>query len=135
MLYREYGIIEQLKKIPYGTLLKIMWLDAATVRGAKITKLPLPNYCVETRRTTIGCYICLQQGRAQKAWHIVLEMDNTEGNGSMIRSIPVCLIYRVVAPVKVAEETEVEFEDKRDLLVNHEKSEITLPDGSTKFLD
>jgi len=130
------SILEQLKRVPHGTLLKVLWLDAATVKGAKITKVPLPNYYVETKRATIGSYICLQPGQYQKSYHIVLEMDNTEGTGSMIRSIPVCLIYKIIVPsVKEAESTEVAIVGKKRQLIEHEKKQIRLEDGSVKFLD
>ena len=68
------SVIEQLKKIPYGTLLNVMWLDASTVRNADLQKLPLRNDYVETRRSTVGEYKALQRGAAQKAWHVVLRM-------------------------------------------------------------
>lgn len=130
------SILEQLKKVPEGTLLKVLWLDAATVRGAKITKIPLPNYYVETKRTTIGSYICVQVGQYQKSYHIILEMDNTEGTGSMIRSIPVCLIYKIIVPsVKEAESSEIAIVCKKRQLVEHKKRQIRLEDGSVKFLD
>ncbi len=131
---KEISILEELKSIPYGTLLKIMWLDAATVKGAKVSKLPLPNYYVETRRTTVGSYISLQQGQAQKAWHMILEMDNTEGSGSTIRSIPLCLIYKIIANMKIPEETKVSIMNKKRLLTR-ERISIELKDGSVKVLD
>ncbi len=131
---KETSILEELKSIPCGTLLRIMWLDAATVKGAKASKLPLPNYYVETRRTTVGSYIALQQGQAQKAWHIILEMDNTEGSGSTIRSIPLCLIYKIIANTKIPEETKVSIMNKKCLLIR-ERSLIELRDGSVKVLD
>ncbi len=131
---KEHSILEQLKGIPYGTLLRIMWLDAATVKSANLLKLPLPNYYVETRRTTVGSYIALQQGQAQKAWHVILEMDNTEGSGSTIRSIPLCLIYKIIANIKIPEETEILSASKKRLLMC-ERSLIELKDGSVKMLD
>jgi len=133
---QDNNIVQQLRRIPYGTLLKVMWLDAATVKSTDLSKLPLPNYYVETRRTTVGSYVCLQQGQAQKAWHVVLEMDNTEGSGSTIRSIPLCLIYKIIASAKLAEETFVRvMAGRRLLLVNKERSTIELKDGSVKMLD
>lgn len=134
---KETSILEQLKKIPYGTLLKIMWLDASTVKGAKIDKLPLPNYYVETRRIVIGEYVTLQQGQAQKAYHLVLRMDDTEGSGSMIRSILVCLIYKIImsSTSKVVESVERYKVDKKRLLANRERASIKLKDGSVKLLD
>ncbi|MEM2760476.1 MAG: hypothetical protein QXU32_11880 [Nitrososphaerales archaeon] len=127
--------VEQLKRIPHGTLVRVMWLDASTVKGARL-KVPLPNYYVETRRTTIGSYIALQSGKSQKAYHLILEMDNTEGSGSMIRSIPACLIYKIiVTPVKQAESTErMEFASKRHTL-SKERASIRLKDGSVKIFD
>jgi len=134
------SILEQLKKIPYGTLVKILWLDAATVKSANMRRLPLRNDYVETRRSTVGTLVCLQQGQAQRAWHIVLEMDNTEDAGSTIRSIPVCLIYRAIAPIlKAAESVEKEWKrgwkPKEKSRYWHAKRILHLKDGSVKFLD
>ncbi len=129
---KENSIREELRSIPCGTLLRIMWLDAATVKSAKVSKLPLPNYYVETRRTTVGSYIALQQGQAQKAWHIILEMDNTEGSGSTIRSIPLCLIYKIIANTKIPEETNVSIRKKK---LMRERNLVELRDGSVKVLD
>jgi hypothetical protein len=125
------NVLEVLRKTPYGVLLRIRWLDAATVKNADISKLPLANYYIETRRTTIGSYASLQQGQAQKSWHVVLEMDNTEGGGSTIRSIPLCLIYKVIpSTTKLAETTE-----KKHSLVKRELNLVPLEDGSVKIYD
>jgi hypothetical protein len=135
---KENTILEQLRNIPHGTFLKIMWLDASTVQGARLNKIPLPNYYVETRRTTVGSCVALQIGQAQKAYHLVLEMDNTEGTGSMIRSIPVCLIYKIIAAsAKKAESTERKgFKPSmRGLLKRRAKSLLRLRDGSVKLFD
>ncbi len=126
-------VLEALRKIPYGVLLKVLWLDAATVTDANISKLPLANYYVETRRSAIGSFVSLQQGQAQKSWHIVLEMDNTEGSGSTIRSIPLCLIYKVIASTT----KRVETAEKRQRSVIRKRSlvQFQLQDGSVKILD
>lgn len=132
---KEADILAQLKHIPYGTLVKILWLDAATVKSVNVRRLPLRNDCVETRRSTVGTFICLQRGKAQKAWHIVLEMDQLEDAGSTIRSIPACLIYRVIAPIlKAAESTEKEWKPRK---VRHSPAKriLHLKDGLVKFLD
>lgn len=127
--------LEQLRRISYGTLLKIRWLDAATVRSASLNRLPFPNYYVETRRTTVGSYVCLQQGQAQRAWHLILEMDNTEGSGSTIRSIPLCLIYKVEVSRKTAEESGARMVKGRRVAVGRERGLIELRDGSVKLLE
>jgi len=97
------GIFDELKKLKKGALVKVMWLDACTVKDADTARIPLPNSYVETRRTTVGEFVCLQQGKAQGAWHLILEMDNMEDNGSTIRSLPVCLIYKIIVHGKYAE--------------------------------
>lgn len=130
----ENSILYQLNKIPYGSLVKVLWLDAATVKNAKVGKLPLRNDYVETRRSTVGTYVCLQKGHAQRAWHIVLEMDNTEDSGSTIRSIPVCLIYEVIAPSLKSPES---IDKSIELKIQHrrEKRVLHLKGGAVKILD
>lgn len=123
----KFSVIEQLRKIPHGTLLNVMWLDASTVRNADLQKLPLRNDYVETRRSTVGEYRVLQQGAAQRAWHVVLRMDDTEGLGSTIRSIPACLVYKVI----VSELKTAESLDK----FNIAKHVLHLKGGAVKLFD
>lgn len=131
----EEKLIEELRRVPYGTLLKIMWLDASTVRGATI-KLPLPNYYIETKRTTVGSYVSLQRSQSQKVHHLILEMDNTEGSGSMIRSIPLCLIYKIVMPPSKEPEAWERFVNRNKRVRNvGAKAAIRLKDGSVKLFD
>lgn len=131
---RVPSMLQQSGCIPYGTLLKIMWLDACTVRDAALSKLPLPNYYVETRRSTVGSFVTLQKGQSQNAHHLVLEMDRTEGSGSMIRSIPSCLIYHIDVASKRAETVERTVGGGQKLLVR-ERFARTLKDGSVKLFD
>lgn len=131
----ENSILCQLNGIPYGALLKVLWLDAATVKNADLRKLPLRNDYVETRRSTVGTYVCLQKGQKQKVWHIVLEMDNMDDSGSTIRSIPVCLIYEVIAPSLKSPES---INKGIELMIRHhrrEKRVLHLKGGAVKILD
>jgi len=130
--------LTQLRSIPYGTLVKILWLDASTVKEARLRKPPLRNDHVETRRSTVGTLICIQQGQFQKAWHIVLEMDQISDESSQIRSIPVCLIYKIIAPaLKNTESIDKSLKRKRVRRFRHKSvvREMHLSDGSVKYLD
>jgi hypothetical protein len=98
MLEAEQRLLDEFNNISRGALLRLQWLDAATIRNADVSRLPLRNDYVETRRATVGSFVCLQRGRSQGAWHVMLEMDKMDDAGSMLRSIPLCLVYKVIAP-------------------------------------
>ncbi|RMF30125.1 MAG: hypothetical protein D6752_04675 [Candidatus Nitrosothermus koennekii] len=96
---RSKNIFKLLKSIPKNKPIIVEWLDASTTNHAKIDKFPLPNYYVETRRRTTGTFLCLQRGKYNNEWHLILELDHTEELGSSIRSIPLCLIYNIIEDV------------------------------------
>ena len=59
------SIFDDLKSLKKGALVKVMWLDACTVRDADTARIPLPNSYVETRRTTVGEFVCLLERMVQ----------------------------------------------------------------------
>lgn len=130
-------IFDRLRDIEYGSLVRINWLDACTIRNARFSELPLPNYYVETRRTTIGSYITVQKGEHYNAHHLLVEMDSTEGSGSQLRSIPTCLIYKIdVSPVvKTAECADRSLIYNKFVPTNRDRVMLTLRDGSVKLFD
>ena len=92
---QEHDIFNTLNKLPKNKPIIVEWLDASTINNAVI-KFPLPNYYVETLRRTTGTFLCLQKGKHLNRWHLVLELDTTSDLGSCIRSIPLCLVYKVM---------------------------------------
>jgi hypothetical protein len=131
-------ILTELRNIPCGTIVKILWIDASTVKEARLRKPPIRNDHVETRRSTVGTLICVQQGQVQKAWHVVLEMDQISEESSQIRSIPVCLIYRIITPsLKKVEAIDKSLKRRRFARLRHRSvvREMHLSDGSVKYLD
>ncbi len=128
-------MLQEVAKAQMGDFMEIEWLDAASIRGARIKKPPLPNAYVETRRRTYGVFICLQKGETWCVPALTLLMDQTD-DSSVIITIPTPVIMHVKLRPRTFEagnEAELAHKISRRF-VRHEKSRVAYKDGAVKLL-
>ncbi len=95
MKRRSKHILDILNSIPKNKPIIVEWIDASTSNIEK-KDVPLPNYYVETRRRTVGTFLCLQKSKFNNQLHLILELDYIDDIGFKIISIPICLIYNII---------------------------------------
>lgn len=127
----------ELDKIRTGDFVEVEWIDAATVKDARIDRLPLPNDYVETTRRTIGMFVCVQKGATWRVPTLTLLMDQID-QGSIIRTIPVPIIMQVKTKADKTPEavgkSEASFQKIRQSL-RRERDRRNCKDGATKILE
>ena len=74
---KQSTILDILRNLKPGDLIEVWWADA-NENNVKVTALPLPNYCVETRQLEIGWFVGLQKGDTWGDLHLLFETRMTD---------------------------------------------------------
>ncbi len=130
------AVLQELARVEKGDFLEVEWLDAATVKDARIEKLPLPNNYVETRRRTYGVFICVQKSATWYVPVLTLLMDQIDDK-SIIRTIPVPVIMQLKLKVEKTPESvdkAVQAYKRARRALKRGKSRVTCKDGAFKVL-
>lgn len=132
----KQAVLQELAKVEKGDFLEVEWLDAATVKDARIEKLPLPNNYVETRRRTYGVFICVQKSATWYVPVLTLLMDQIDDK-SVIRAIPIPVVMQVKLKVEKTPESvdkALQAYKRVGRAIKHGKSRVTYKDGAFKVL-
>lgn len=131
----EDKILQTLAGLQKGQQIIVTWIDASESRAIPLHTNALHNDAVETRKKTVGIFVCVQKGDAYQEPHIIIGVEKTD-NTWHINSIPMCLVKNVeISSLKTPLSTSKEYKEKVFKIVHRRrKSTLRLKCGGIKFL-